>query len=215
MGGTVAQAIRPEIVEPELKRAVVFIDGQNLYHHARAAFNCTHPDYDVTALSRAICKQKGWFLKQVRFYTGTPEVADDPRWHHFWAKKLLAIKRQGAHVFSRRLRYREKSVKIDDGIHTVTVGEEKGIDVRIALDCVSISLSNDLDVALIFSQDQDMSEVADEIKKISRIQKRWIKVACAYPTSPTASNKRGINGTEWIPFDQSLYDTCVDAHDYR
>jgi hypothetical protein len=30
------------------------------------------------------------------------------------AKKLLAIKRQGVYVFSRRLRYREKEIKIDN-----------------------------------------------------------------------------------------------------
>jgi uncharacterized LabA/DUF88 family protein len=203
------------VPEPGLKRAVVFVDGQNLYHHARAAFDCTHPNYDVLALANAICKSKGWFLKQVRFYTGTPELLDDARWHNFWAKKLLAIKRQGVHVFTRRLRYRQKQIEIDGVTHTVTVGEEKGIDVRIALDCVSIALTDDLDVALIFSQDQDMSEVVDEIKKIARHQNRWIKVACAFPDSPTASNKRGINGSEWIRFDRVLYEKCIDKHDYR
>ncbi len=210
-----AIAPKQEITEPELKRAVVFIDGQNLYHHARAAFNVTHPNYDVMLLSRAICQPQKWFLKQVRFYTGTPELADDPKWHNFWAKKLLAIKRQGAHVFSRRLRYRDKDFTAEGKVHTLRVGEEKGIDVRIALDCVGLSLNNDLDVAVIFSQDQDMSEVVDEIKKISRIQKRWIKVACPFPLSATASNKRGINGAQWIPFDQMLYNRCVDPRDYR
>lgn len=201
--------------EPAIKRAIAFIDGQNLYHHARAAFEVTHPNYDVLALARTICQSNGWFFKAARFYTGTPELADDPLWHNFWAKKLLAIKRQGVHVFSRRLRYRETEVKIGDEAHSITVGEEKGIDIRIALDCVSLSLSNDLDVAVIFSQDQDMSEVVDEIKKIARLQKRWIKVACAYPLSPTASNRRGINGSQWVPFDKTVYSRCIDSHDYR
>jgi uncharacterized LabA/DUF88 family protein len=203
------------ILEPATKRAIAFIDGQNLYHHAKAAFDISHPNYDVLALARTICQSKGWFFKAARFYTGTPELADDPLWHNFWAKKLLAIKRQGVHVFSRRLRYRETEVKIGDEVHTIMVGEEKGIDIRIALDCVSLSLSNDLDVAVIFSQDQDMSEVVDEIKKIARLQKRWIKAACAYPLSPTASNRRGINGSEWVSFDKALYDRCTDPHDYR
>jgi hypothetical protein len=134
---------------------------------------------------------------------------------HFWAKKLLAVKRQGVHVYSRRLRYREKEIEIEGKTHTIAVGEEKGIDIRIALDCVSLSLSNDLDVAVIFSQDQDMSEVVDEIKKIARLQKRWIKVACAFPLSATASNRRGINGAEWVSFDQALYEKCVDPRNYR
>jgi uncharacterized LabA/DUF88 family protein len=204
-----------QIQEPQTKRAIAFVDGQNLYHHARAAFNVSHPNYDVLALTRKICQSKGWFFKAARFYTGMPELADDPKWHNFWTKKLLAIKRQGVHVYSRRLRYREQEVIINGTSRTVTVGEEKGIDIRIALDCVSLALSDDLDVAVIFSQDQDMSEVVDEIKKIARLQRRWIKVACAYPTSPTASNRRGINGSEWIQFDEAVYRTCIDARDYR
>ena len=71
------------------------------------------------------------------------------------------------------------------------------------------------DVALIFSQDQDLSEVADEIRSISVDQDRWIKVACAFPSSPTSRNKRGINGTEWIRIERRTYDACTDPADYR
>src|SRR4029077_4698986 len=127
IGGMIL-ALAGEMPEPELKRAVVFIDGQNLYHHARAAFDCTHPNYDVLALAKAITKAQGWFLKQVRFYTGTPELHDDPRWHNFWAKKLLAIKRQGVHVFSRRLRYREKG--LGQRSHTHDQGRRRKGDRR-------------------------------------------------------------------------------------
>lgn len=154
-------------------------------------------------------------LKKVQFYTGTPEKADDPKWHDFWAKKLLTIKRQGCTVYSRRLRYRDKTITINDETHTIKVGEEKGIDIRIALDCVGLALADQFDVGLIFSQDQDMSEVVDEIKKIARQQGRWIQIACAYPVSPTASNSRGINGAEWIGIDRDMYSKCVDPRDYR
>jgi hypothetical protein len=42
-----------------------------------------------------------------------------------------------------------------------------------------------------------------------------IKVACAYPTSPTRRNTRGINGTEWVQIDRTMYDSCIDSRDYR
>ena len=32
--------------EPAIKRAVIFVDGQNLYHAAREAFGYTYPNYD-------------------------------------------------------------------------------------------------------------------------------------------------------------------------
>ena len=74
---------------------------------------------------------------------------------------------------------------------------------------------NQYDVALIFSQDQDLSEVADEVRSISVSQNRWIKVACAFPVSPAVSNPRGINRTDWVPIDRATYDACLDPNDYR
>jgi uncharacterized LabA/DUF88 family protein len=40
----------------------------------------------------------------------------------------------------------------------VLVGEEKGMDVRLAVDVVRMAREKLYDVALIFSQDQDLSE---------------------------------------------------------
>ena len=36
--------------EPPIKRAVAFVDGQNLFHAAREAFGYTYPNYNVSAL---------------------------------------------------------------------------------------------------------------------------------------------------------------------
>ena len=49
---TVVRAIR---LEPCVKRTVSFIDGQNLYRHAKFAFGHHHPNYDPIKLSEAIC----------------------------------------------------------------------------------------------------------------------------------------------------------------
>jgi uncharacterized LabA/DUF88 family protein len=95
------------------------------------------------------------------------------------------------------------------------VSREKGIDVRIALDIVRLARSREYDVALVFSQDPDLSEVADEIRAIAREQGRWIKIASAYPSGPTSSNRRGINRTDWIRRDRATYDLALDPRDYR
>ena len=195
---------------------MVFIDGQNLFHAARLAFGYTYPNYDPVALARQVCAKRGWQLKEVRFYTGVPDPADNAFWHHFWSAKLLAVSRAGAHVYSRPLRYRNKSVRLPaGGTHAFLVGEEKGIDVRIALDVIRRAHRAEYDVALIFSQDQDLSEVADEIRIIAHEQARWIKVASAFPDSPTLANRRGVNHTDWIRIDRATYDACIDPRDYR
>lgn len=202
--------------EPFRRRTVVFIDGQNLYHAARQSFGYVYPNYDVAALGRALCRRQGWQLEQVRFYTGTPEPADDAFWNHFWTGKLSVMGRQGVHVVSRPLRYRTKSVMLPDGsMYSFLSGEEKGIDVRIALDIVRMAHRAEYDVALILSQDQDLSEVAREIRTIAREQQRWIKVACAFPYGPGTMDRRGIDRTDWIRIDRATYDACLDRRDYR
>jgi len=202
--------------EPLVKRAVVFIDGQNLYHSVRESFGYTYPNYDVVALSRSICQTKGWELVQVRFYTGIPDKNDDPFWNYFWVAKLRVMSWQKIHIYSRQLRYRNRIVKLPDGTeYTFLAGEEKGIDVRLAIDTIRMAHHNGYDVALIFSQDQDLSEVASEIRTIAKEQDRWIKVACAFPLSPTTRNRRGIDKTDWIQIDRVTYDACIDRRDYR
>lgn len=202
--------------EPPLKRTVAFVDGQNLFHASREAFGYTYPNYDPVALAANVCAVFGWTLVQVRFYTGIPDPGVNPVWHGFWARKLASLGTRSVWTFARPLRYRNERITLPDGTETtVPVGREKGIDVRLALDVVRLARAGELDVALLFSQDQDLSEVADEVRAISVAQGRWIKTACAFPASPTALNRRGINGTDWVRLDKALYDECLDRNDYR
>jgi uncharacterized LabA/DUF88 family protein len=195
---------------------MVFVDGQNLFHAARETFGYTYPNYDLPALAIAVCKGAGWDVCEVRFYTGVPDQQDNAHWHHFWSAKLAQMGKQGVVVYSRPLRYRNKTIELPDGsLHTFLAGEEKGIDVRIALDVIRKGHEKAYDVAVMFSQDQDLSEVADEIRVIAKEQGRWIKAACAYPLSPTTRNRRGINRTDWIPIGRAMYDACLDQRDYR
>ena len=202
--------------EPPVKRVVAFFDGQNLFHAAKRAFGYPYPNYDVSKLAESVARNQGWSLSEVRFYTGVPDVEDNARWHAFWVAKLAHMGRLGVRVFSRPLRYRNRSVRLPDGtINAFLDGEEKGIDVRLAIDVIRLAHRNALDVALIFSQDQDLSEVAEEIRQIAEEQARWIKVASAFPSSPAVTNRRGIDRTDWIRIDRATYDSCLDRRDYR
>jgi len=202
--------------DPTTKRAIAFIDGQNLFHAAKEALGYSYPNYDPLALARQTCQQQGWELAGVRFYTGVPDPKDNAFWSRFWRAKLGAMGRQGMYVYARSLRYRNQTVRNSNGKpETFLVAEEKGIDVRLALDTLHLAYRQEYDVALIFSQDQDLSEVADQIRLISLEQNRWIKVASAFPVSPTSRNGRGINQTDWVRIDRTLYDACLDPHDYR
>jgi uncharacterized LabA/DUF88 family protein len=202
--------------EPEQKRAIAFIDGQNLYRHAKDAFGHHHPNYDPAKLLDAVCKSCGWKAIGIRFYTGTPSAAESPMWHGYWANRLLVMSRAGILVTSRPIRYQVELVPMSDGTtKRIATPHEKGIDVRLALEVVRLAREGQFDVAVIFSQDQDLAEVADEVRAIAQTAGRWIKVACAFPFGPNASAKRGIERTDWIRMDQAFYDACLDPNDYR
>jgi uncharacterized LabA/DUF88 family protein len=202
--------------EPDVKRAIAFIDGQNLFHNSRSAFGYTHPNYDVQKLAQAVCAGQGWTLQRVQFYTGVPSIADNAFWHAFWANKLAMMGRRGVGVYSRPLVYRNKTVEVAGfGNYTFLSGEEKGIDVRLALDALDAAHRNEFDVALIFSQDQDLSELGSLVRVVAGFQNRWIKVASAFLVGPFKANRRGINLTDWCEIDKATYDACVDPRDYR
>ncbi|PSJ65175.1 NYN domain-containing protein [Kumtagia ephedrae] len=200
---------------PDPIRAVAFFDGQNLFHCAKKAFGYKFPSYDPKLLAETVCAAKGWVCSGVRFYTGVPDAGDNAFWNHFWVAKGAQMGRDGVHVYTRPLRYRNKTVKLPDGSDfSFLDGDEKGIDVRIALDVIRLAHEDTYDVALLFCRDQDLSEVAEELRAISKATNRWIKMASAYPYSP-AHKVRGIDKTDWVQIDRATYDSCQDARDYR
>ncbi|HEX5271966.1 MAG TPA: NYN domain-containing protein [Gemmataceae bacterium] len=110
--------------------------------------------------------------------------------------------------------YLEDGREVPDGtVLTVRVGEEKGIDVRLALDVVGLALARRFDVALLFTQDQDLAEAAREVQQIARRDGRTVEVCSAYPEG--SSNAVGVHGTRWIKIDGATYAACLDRKDYR
>ncbi len=198
------------------KYAMAFIDGQNLFQHAMDAFGYYHPNYDPLKLHRAVCAHFGWVPNLVRFYSGIPAETDEPMWGPYWVKRKLMMERSGIKVTTRRLRYREREAYDAHGnLKKIRVPQEKGIDTRIVVDVLGSARRREWDVAVIFSQDQDLAEMIPEIMEIGKEQGRELLVCCAFPSSPNASAKRGIDRTTWFRMDKAFYDQCLDPTDYR
>ena len=196
--------------------AMGFFDGQNLFQHAKDAFGHHHPNFDPQKLHAAVCAAKGWQPNVVKFYTGIPNAEESEMWSGYWSNRILAMKRAGIVVTTRPLRYRKRQAYDEKGeLQTITVAQEKGVDVRLALDVVKSARRKEFDVAVIYSQDQDLCEVVDEVREIAREQDRQITVACAFPSGPKATAGRGIDRTDWVRLTQDIYDNCLDPYDYR
>jgi uncharacterized LabA/DUF88 family protein len=197
-----------ELVEPLNKNVVTFFDCQNLFGAVKNLWNYSFPNFDPVKLSKLIisnsfsthCKLVG-----IRLYTGIHDISINPVWFNFWNKKLIAHRSQDPRVFffTTPLRYSNN------------IPREKGVDIRIALDLVRMARLNEYDIAVLFSQDNDFSEVAEEIRNTAQERQRWIKIASAYPVNQLHEKIRGVNKTDWIKISKSEYDSCIDPTDYR
>jgi len=198
--------------------SMAFFDVQNLFRHAKDAFQDTpgdgyhHPNFDPLKLHRKVSQDIGCQPTLTRFYTGIPPLSESEMWSGYWSNRVLALKRSGVFVETRKLRYHTE--EMPDGT-VKKVPQEKGIDIRISLDLVRCTRKKEFDVAIIFSQDQDLAEAVAEVKEIAKEQGRSIKICSAYPKSLIASSSRGIDRTDWITFDKAFYDACLDPRDYR
>lgn len=198
------------------RHAMAFVDGQNLFQHAMAAFGHHHPNFDPVKLHAAVCAAHGWTPTLVRFYTGVPHEDHAPMWAGYWNNRVLALKRAGVNVTTRRLRYsREKVTHPDGTIEHRHIPKEKGIDIRLALDLVKCARTGQFDVAVLFSQDQDLAEAVDEARAVAREHGRRVTFCCAYPHGPRATSRRGVDRTEWFRMDEAFYNRCLDPRDHR
>lgn len=194
-------------------RTAVFIDGQNLFHLARNAWGGSRnrgtgryswPSYDVMKIALALTRRvPGRKLVETRFYTGVPDPRfgpDERRSHDFWSNKFRALRSAGVYVYRGRVnRY----------------GQEKGVDVSIAIDLVHATHERRYDTAILVSQDHDFGPAVSLSKHIAQQQGREVVIESAFPSQRHGHRSRGIPGANPVPIDQATYDSCHDPTDYR
>lgn len=195
------------------QRVIVFFDGQNLYHAAKDAWGpdpptgpspYAWPSYDVEKLAKILVERvPGRVLAQTRFYTGVPDPYQGPKekfWHGFWTNKLRVLASRGIYVYKGR---------VNPG------GQEKGVDVSLAIDLVRLTYEQAYQVAIVVSQDWDFGPAVRLAKQVAQGQGRMLVFESAFPLGPGGRSRRGIPGTVWVPIDKEAYDACYDPTDYR
>jgi uncharacterized LabA/DUF88 family protein len=156
-------------------------------------------------------------LERAALYQGVPKAEHDADRNAWWNRKLAVVGRSGVKVERRYMKPRELKIKLDGIVHfehTVQRLIEKGIDLKLGLDLVRYANSRAYDVAIIFSQDGDLVEAAEEVHRIAKEQNRWVQVECAHPFAPVAEC-HPINRTVQRQITRAIYDTCIDPTDYR
>ena len=185
-------------------QTIVFVDGQNLYHLAKYAWGpggpYEHPSYDVQQLAQTLVDlAPGRTLVDTHFYTGVPDATARPRLNRFWTNKLRHLRNQGIKVYRGR---------VNSG------GQEKGVDVSLALDLVKATYEQRYDLAIIVSQDSDFGPAVRLAKEIANDQGRRLAFESAFPFQQGIVSERGVPGTRWVRINKAMYDACHDPRQY-
>lgn len=186
-------------------RTLVQFDGQNLFHLAKYAWGpgapYHYPSYDVQKLAQALVSMApSRTLSEIRFYTGVPSQTARPTLNRFWTNKLRHLRNQGISVYRGRLN---------------AGGQEKGVDVSLALDLVQATYEQRFDVAIIVSQDSDFGPAVRLAKQIASNQGNTLGFESAFPFEQGRVSPRGVPGTTWVRIGKDIYDACLDPYDYR
>ena len=135
------------------RRLVVFIDYQNMYRSAREAFGWLAEgghfgSFRPYGLGRQLVRDESRVLSQVRVYTGIHTPYRNPAQHGQMQRRMLswvATAPEKVQVFPRMLRYDANGKP-----------REKGVDVELAIDIVSLATDDAFDVLAVASADTDL-----------------------------------------------------------
>jgi len=138
-----------------IERVMVFIDGSNLFWSCRRHPTNASFKVDITKLIEIIVGNRR--LIRPYYYTamGVPPSNGQIKFHH-------KLKYSGITVVSRPLRRRGTS------------WTEKGVDVALVLDLLTMAHRNVYDTAIIVSGDKDFEGAVEEVKKLGK----RVEIAC-------------------------------------
>ena len=204
-------------------RVGVFIDGQNITIGARYAFG--HGNLHPLLLARALCR--GEQLVEVRYATGIPTAEVDPERFEAERRRHDLMLATDVVVLERPLRYRwEWSIRDRDlpdpyrhrgetrraRVKSRRRGQEKGVDVWLALDALVMCTRQDLDCVIIASADRDLDLIPDYLRMIP--VNEGTKVVQAQVLGDGRDLRANPAYDETIAIDRAVFDAARDDFDY-
>jgi hypothetical protein len=192
-------------------RVAVFIDYQNMYKGARSAFfphTASHVDGQFDPL------KLGGFLKglrdptrdlvAVRIYRGMPSNRHDAKGYGAALRQVSLWQNLPAiTVRHRALNYR-----------LPTDPKEKGIDVLLAIDFVSMAMRNEYDIGVLCSADTDLVPALEEVVRMKGPSA--VQTACWDDRTRPSHSPIGVKGEVIRKYKMNFaaYQLVADQTDY-
>lgn len=210
--------------EPDVQRATVFLDWQNVYNHAREAFHSkgdtntagqVHPlDLALTLADLGLDGVKRE-LTCVRIYRGMPDQQHDPKGYAAARRQIARwTKDPRVVVIDRKLRYPFGYVH---GKSDRALVKEKGVDVALALDFAAMATDGLYDVGILMSCDHDLLPAVERVVRRRKTRGDGPRVEFAAWQSPGGGSPRMRMPGERIHchwLDQTTYWGLRDERNY-
>jgi uncharacterized LabA/DUF88 family protein len=182
-----------------LRRICLFVDYQNAYMQARRCFgSAVAPSqagqFVPVALGELLATRRrsaalDGVLHQVRLYRGLPDASRDSQAHAAVGRQTLSwTSDPRVVVVTRPLRYRRGGRR----------PEEKGIDVRLAVDFVTMALRGEYDVGVLLSHDTDLVPALEAVLDLSPATA--VEVAAWAPTTGRVNRLRVPGRQVWCHY---------------
>jgi len=205
-------------------RVGVFIDGQNVTIGARYAFG--HGNMHPLLLARALAGDND--LVEVRYATGIPDSDVDPERFESQRRRHDLMVATDVVVLEKPLRYRwEWSIRdrnLGDPrksqgevtkarVKSRNRGQEKGIDVWLALDALVMCTRDDLDCVIIATADSDLDMVRDYVRMVPGNENTKVMQARVLNDEHELRQSPAWDAT--LAIDRKVFDLCRDDFDYN
>ena len=212
------------------KRVGVFIDGQNITIGARYAFGegrgrdggNMHP----LLLGRLLAGDDT--LVEIRYATGIPDAEVDEERAENQARRHDLMRETDVVVLERTLRYRwEWEIQDRDlpnprdhpedvrqaRVKSKHRGQEKGVDVWLALDALVMCTRADVDRVIIASADTDLDMVPHHLKQIEGQNDTEVVAAKVLPDGKSLRVNDAYDAT--MAIDRTIFEAAKDDFDYN
>lgn len=204
-------------------RVGVFIDGQNVTIGARYAFG--HGNMHPLLLARALAGSDD--LVEVRYATGIPNPEFDPERFESQRRRHDLMVATDVVVLEKPLRYRwEWSIRdrnLGDPrksqgevtkarVKSRNRGQEKGIDVWLALDALVMCTRDDLDCVIVATADSDLDMVRDYVRMVPGNETTKVVQARVLDDQHELRQSPAWDAT--LAIDRAMFEASRDDFDY-
>lgn len=166
-------------------------------------------------------------LVEVRYATGIPSAEVDPERHEAERQRHDLMVATDVVVLEKPLRYRwEWSIRDRDlgdpyknqgqvtqaRVKSRNRGQEKGVDVWLALDALVMCTRSDLDCVIVATADSDLDMVRDYVRMVPGNE--GTKVVQARVLNDRQELRQSPAWDATLAIDRSIFDACRDDFDY-